>query len=118
MRILVCGGRDFRNREFLEKVLDRLQPTAIIHGDAKGADSLAGAYARKRQIPCTAYPPDRQLDGYGYDWKFKRNIRMLTSSKPDLVAAFPGGPGTAHMARTAKRNGYPTKQFSPAAPQE
>ena len=115
MRALVCGGREYRNRQFLHKVLDTINPTEIIHGGATGADTLAGEYARRRGIPCTAYPPDRSLDGPGRDWKFNRNARMLHTSRPDLVVAFPGGPGTAHMVRTARKAGYKVRQFAPEA---
>ena len=41
---------------------------------------------------------------------------MLRTSRPDLVVAFPGGPGTAHMVRTARKSGYRMKQFAPKAP--
>ena len=115
MRALVCGGREYRNRQFLHKVLDTIGPTEIIHGGATGADTLAGEYARERDIPCTAYPPDRSLDGPGRDWKFNRNARTLHTSRPDLVVAFPGGPGTAHMVRTARKSGYRVRQFAPKA---
>ena len=116
MRTLVCGSRTFQDRAFLDRVLDTIGPTEIIHGDATGADTLAGEYARERDIPCTAYPPDRSLDGPGRDWKFNRNARMLHTSRPDLVVAFPGGPGTAHMVRTARKAGYRVGRFSPNAP--
>ena len=54
---------------------------------------------KMRGVPVKAYPPSRKLDGPGRDWKFRRNTRMLLASKPDLVVAFPGGPGTAHTVR-------------------
>lgn len=31
--------------------------------------------------------------------------KMLDEGKPDLVVAFPGGPGTAHMVRIARAAG-------------
>lgn len=104
--VLVCGGRDYRNRGLVNRTLDRLGPGTVIHGAANGADTLAGEWAKARGVPCTPYPPDRKLDGPGRDWKFRRNKRMLLASQPDLVVAFPGGPGTAHMVRTAKANGF------------
>ncbi len=111
--VLACGGRTFANYRFVQRVLDHVKPTKIVHGNAFGADTLAGRYAREHGIPCTSYPPDRSLDGPGKDWKFRRNERMLHASKPDSVVAFPGGPGTAHMVRTAKKAGYPVRQFAP-----
>ena len=82
----------FANYRFVQQVLDHVKPTKIVHGNAFGADTLAGRYAREHGIPCTSYPPDRSLDGPGRDWKFRRNERMLHASKPDSVVAFPGGP--------------------------
>src|SRR5437879_5207871 len=44
MRMLVTGGRDFSDREFLFDALDRLHAahgfTVLIHGDENGADRL------------------------------------------------------------------------------
>jgi len=34
-----------------------------------------------------------------------RNEQMLREGKPDVVVAFPGGRGTAHMVRIAKEAG-------------
>lgn len=34
-----------------------------------------------------------------------RNQRMLDDGRPELVVAFPGGPGTAHMCRIAREAG-------------
>ena len=48
-RILITGSRDFANRELLFLTLDRLHEehgfTLLIHGDAQGADRLAGEWA-------------------------------------------------------------------------
>jgi predicted Rossmann-fold nucleotide-binding protein len=42
-------------------------------------------------------------DNFGSRAGAMRNENMLLLA-PDLVVAFPGGPGTAHMVRIAKRN--------------
>lgn len=46
-------------------------------------------------------------DGKRYDAKagFRRNQRMIDDGKPTLVAAFPGGDGTADMVRRARQAG-------------
>ena len=55
MDLLVCGGRDYQDYQALRSTLDRLHKdlhfTTIIHGAARGADSLAGRWARERNIP-------------------------------------------------------------------
>ena len=105
-RVLGCGGRTYSDYRAVTQALNLLQPTSLRHGDAKGADTLVGHYGKEHGVPTFAYPPDRRLDGQGRDWKFRRNERMLHTAKPDLVVAFPGGPGTDHMVRTARKHGY------------
>lgn len=107
MRLLVCGGRDFVDREWMFSVLDKLAPTVVIHGAAPGADTLADEWAKARGVPREPYPAEW--------WKYKnrkaagpiRNSRMLREGKPDAVLAFPGNDGTADMTRKAKRAGVP-----------
>jgi hypothetical protein len=107
MRVLVCGGRDFDDRDLLMGTLSALAKTesidAVIEGNAKGADRLAGYWARDRGITNLKFRPDWQNHG-----KYAgpiRNQRMLDEGKPDLVIAFPGGNGTADMVRRAKAAG-------------
>lgn len=113
-RVLVCGGRDYFDRERVFAVLDGLhaeRPIAlIIHGAARGADSLAGEWAVSRGVEQTG-------DRYkitSLDWQSLgpkagplRNQQMLDECKPDLVAVFPGGRGTANMMRRAQAANVP-----------
>ena len=106
MRLLVCGGRDFNNQSrvfhVLYKIHEKRPITEIIHGDARGADSLAGRWAQIEHIKETAVPAD--WDTHGKAAGLLRNQQML-EMKPDGVVAFPGGRGTAHMVRIAKQEG-------------
>ena len=111
MRVLVCGGRNYRNREHVFMVLDSIQPSVVIHGGAKGADQLAGDWAKERKVECRTYPA--QWDRYGKSAGFRRNEQMLQQEKPKLVIAFPGGNGTAHMVRTARQRGYRVTEVTP-----
>ncbi len=70
---------------------------------ARGADLLAAAWARSRGIPARPFPADWNRDGKAAG--FLRNVRMLREGRPDLVVAFPGGKGTAHMVGLARRAG-------------
>ena len=106
--VLVCGGRDFTGYQAVRAFLDGIAPREIVHGAARGADTLAGRYARDRALPCQEFPVDWYPEGrFHRGAAFDRNKRMLTTSRPDLVVAFPGGGGTAHMVRTAREHGYP-----------
>jgi hypothetical protein len=107
MRVLVCGGRRFADRALLEAVLDRLhraRPFAVlIEGDAQGADRMAGAWAEARGIDRLVFKAD--WDRLGAKAGPTRNRQMLAEGKPDLVVAFPGRHGTAHMMRIARAAG-------------
>lgn len=107
MRLLVCGGRDFKDLPFLDQELDRLHAERrvkhVITGCAPGADLMAQFWAGANEIP---------VDVYVADWKKHgraagpiRNQRMLDEGRPDLVVAFPGGRGTADMTKRAKAAG-------------
>ncbi len=99
MRVLVCGGRHYKDKDALWIALDRLheieQITYLTHGDAKGADRLAGKWAKDRKVKVKPYPIEKGEDG------FARNERMLKDSLPQLCIHFPGGAGTADMRRRA-----------------
>ena len=106
-RVLVCGGRDFDDREFLDVVLDSLHYFAgfrvVIHGGAKGADDMAGRWASARHIVPEVYRAE--WDKHGKEAGPLRNWRMAREGEPDLVVAFPGGKGTASMVRIARQCG-------------
>src|SRR5438132_11768271 len=99
MLILVCGGREYADGHALNAALDAINAdrpvTQLIHGAARGADSLAAAWARSRGIPTLPFPADWKNDGKAAG--FVRNAKMVRDGRPDLVVAFPGGKGTAHM---------------------
>ncbi len=105
MKVLVCGGRNYANVGFLNVTLSELhvryQFTRLIHGGANGADTLAGAWAIARGIPVDVFPAEWRSDGRAAG--AIRNVRMLREGQPQLIVAFPGGKGTAHMVSIAKR---------------
>ena len=103
---LVCGGRDWganqneidRTFDDLDAALSTLGISHIIHGGAKGADSLAGEWAASRNIPVTIFPA--QWNTFGKSAGYRRNVEMA-QTKPNFVIAFPGGAGTEHMIKIA-----------------
>lgn len=38
MKVLICGGRDFEDVEFLGRVLEGLNISSLLHGGARGAE--------------------------------------------------------------------------------
>lgn len=104
MKVLVCGGRDFLDWPALFNVLDQLPITRVIEGGATGADTGAAMWAFCRGIPYEEYPAD--WGRYGLKAGPRRNQRMLTFGRPELVVAFPGGPGTRDMVKRATSTGF------------
>ena len=114
MRVLVTGGRDFTNAALMAWVLWDVQVTLgpiteIIHGDATGADHLAGNWAFDSRIPSTCEQADWNQGPQGGP---ERNARMVAMN-PDLVVAFPGGTGTADCVRKAKAAGIEVRVVPP-----
>lgn len=109
IRVLVCGGRDYDDRERVFAVLDKLDKerdiSAVIDGGATGADLFGFAWA------CSL---DKIRHTFKADWATHgkkagplRNQRMLDEGKPDVVVVFPGGKGTADMRARAEKAGVP-----------
>ena len=106
-RVLVCGGRDYADKERLFKVLDELNAlepfTLLIHGGARGADTLAGEWGIARGVTTLVFHAN--WEGYGKAAGSIRNAKMLNEGKPNYIIAFPGGRGTADMVRRGRTAG-------------
>lgn len=102
MNILVCGGRDFSDYQLMSEVLSDYEDVAdvIIHGGAKGADKMAGVWAKSNGVHSAEVTA--LWNSYGKSAGYKRNTAMLLL-KPDLVIAFSGGVGTKMMVDLARR---------------
>ena len=102
-RTLVCGGRDYRDYRRIFEVLSSLEPSMVIHGDARGADTGADIWAVVHGVPFQRCPADWARGGHAAGPV--RNAEMLRDHKPELVVAFPGGYGTANMVLQAEDAG-------------
>ena len=109
MKVLVTGSRELTNRQLVFNTLDRIRPSSIVHGAARGADKLSGDWAEENNVSEFAYPA--QWSRYGRAAGVIRNSEMLEKEKPDLVIAFllPGSRGTADMVRKARQAGVTVK---------
>jgi len=108
MRVLVCGGRDFNDSDFIWNKLYELNSsegpfTCLIHGCAAGVDTQAKIWAETLKIPILGFRAEWQK--YGNIAGPMRNGRMLRDGKPNLVIAFPGNRGTMNMKRQAREAG-------------
>lgn len=119
MVVLINGSRDFNDYSLLEeKCYEILSPfikkgdkIIIIEGDARGADKLAGKFAKENNF---------ELEIYAADWEhlgkkagLLRNIEMVEGSrfghKPDILISFNMGTrGTQHTIDYWKSK-YPNK---------
>lgn len=113
MRVLICGGRDFTDKNYFWKKMDEIsesfdfdnkQPIIIISGKARGADTLAEEYANECGWEFRGYPAKWKL--FGKAAGVFRNQEMLDNEEPDLVIVFPGGTGTSDMKTRALRDDY------------
>lgn len=65
MRLLVCGGRDFRDRAALKRRMAQLAQgeMVLIEGGARGADSLAHEIAAELGWTIETFPADWNAHG-------------------------------------------------------
>lgn len=108
-RLLVCGGRDYHDAATVSHTLDRVLRergiAVLIHGAARGADTLAAEWAKATGVPVMDFPADWKRDGKAAGPL--RNQRMLDEGKPSACVAFRGGRGTADMVRRCEAAGVP-----------
>lgn len=119
MKILVCGGRDYKDRAKVYSTLEEIHTltpiTKVIDGGAKGADQFAYDWSTSKGKDfwdkglCWHISYPAEWDIYGKKAGPIRNKQMLEEGKPDMVIAFPGGKGTAHMVKIAKEANIPVK---------
>lgn len=114
MRVLVCGGRDFIDYGLVYRTLDKIKDqeivSCVIHGGARGADSLGKRWADETETPSREFPAD--WNRYGKSAGYVRNKQMLDEGRPNLVVAFPGGKGTYMMIKLAKEAGLEVLEIS------
>lgn len=111
MRVLICGSRDWTDEDAIFRALLCLPlDAAIIHGDARGADTIADRAAEALGI--ARYPFPAEWRKHGRRAGPIRNRQMLDEGLPDEVIAFRKrgpSPGTDDMVRQARADGVPVK---------
>lgn len=107
MIILICGGRDFNDWAMFNQAMSVMpwKPTLVVHGDARGADTMGKLWALKNGIYAIAVPA--LWDSLGNKAGSARNQKMLDLFNIDQVIAFPGGSGTQDMINRANDKGIP-----------
>lgn len=116
--VLVTGSRNWSDVELLARRLNRLpDDTTLIHGGARGVDTLAGEFARRKGFEVGVFPAPWKTEGRKAG--FIRNEWML-DEQPNLVIAFATdietSRGTRHCALGAHDRGYSLEIWQPGKP--
>jgi hypothetical protein len=124
VRVLITGSREFTDRAVIAAAISQVarenpnRALLIRHGAARGADSLAGAVARKypgRLVEEVHAVTDWKNPDGSKNWKagFDRNQRMVDAGA-DICLAFlhpaAKNAGTRHCMRAAHEAGIPVRE--------
>lgn len=125
VRVLITGSRDWTDQAVLWEALDHVylnecgHPSVmrVVHGAARGADSLAQAWYEDRLEMGWAVMIERHpalWNSFGRRAGILRNIEMVKLGA-DVCLAFPLGEskGTRHCMAQASSSGIPVRVFSP-----
>jgi hypothetical protein len=118
IRLLVCGSREWWDRDLLRQVLSNgwwnQLIRVLVEGEARGADNMAREWAFDNGIEVEPYPAD--WDRYGKPAGPIRNQQMLDEGEPTLVVAFHddlyNSKGTRDMVKRAQRAGIQVEVYS------
>lgn len=111
IRVGVCGGRKYLDRDNVYGSLNVLHASRrirlIVEGAATGADAIAEEWAYSHGIPVLSIPAQWALHGNAAGPI--RNAEI--AEHIDVLAAFPGGRGTASMKQEAQKKGILIYEF-------
>jgi len=116
-RVLVTGSRDWTDLLTIDKALGAEQGLAamdlrrlvVVHGAARGADTLADRWAYRNGVAVERHPARWRENGvYNPQAGLLRNRKMVALGA-DVCLAFihSGSRGASHCARLAEQAGIP-----------
>lgn len=113
MKVIIAGGRNFFNYEFLKMKCDVIlhgKPIVeIVSGTANGADRLGERYAKEKGYTITQFPA--QWDKFGKSAGYKRNQQMAEYADSLIVFWDGKSRGSKHMIDIAKSQGLTISVF-------
>lgn len=105
--IIVAGGRDFNDYEYLKKTLlsitNKVLDVEIVSGTARGADNLGERFAIEHDLPIKKFPAN--WDKYGKSAGYKRNAEMAKYANACVIFWDGVSRGTGHMIDLAQTAG-------------
>jgi len=110
MRVLICGDRNWKNREAIFACVGAFpEGVPVIEGEQRGADKIAAEAGRFHDVTVLGFPAE--WDRYGKAAGRIRNRQMLKEGKPTLVVFFHNNlresKGTKDMVKIAVAAGVP-----------
>lgn len=116
--IAVTGGRDSTNVAWIRSRLDVMRDgmTFLAHGDARGTDRIAAAWADDAGVRHSGGTFAARWEALGRCAGHSRNQEIIDSVRPDALHAFFGGAGTADMVSRCRRSGVPIVHEAPTSP--
>ena len=120
LRILITGSRDFSDKTLAQQALvwvanvagvENPADVTVVHGDARGADTLLAEVAASYGCVVEAHPA--RWDELGKRAGAIRNCEMVALGA-DVCLAFPmpDSRGTFHCMREAEKAGIPVVNLS------
>lgn len=105
MKVIIAGGRDYKERSDhireVKRLLSEWGATEVVSGLAKGADALGVRIGMQLGLPIAKFPANWNRHGKGAG--HIRNRQMAEYA--DALIALPGSRGTENMIDQAKANG-------------
>lgn len=107
MKVIIAGSRNVTDPRIVDRAVKasgwHMDITEVIHGGARGVDTLAGAWARGFDIPVRAFPANWREHGRAAG---PIRNRIMAEHGQALIAIWDGeSRGTKNMIEEAKRRG-------------
>lgn len=105
MKVIVAGSRHFNNKNFIWDIIDNspFPITELVHGCAKGVDTIAGEWALHNKISVKEFPAN--WEKYGKGAGPVRNMEMAKYADALIAIIFENSRGTMNMIQTALKLG-------------
>ena len=111
MRVIVCGGRNFQDKEFcfekLDEIMSSLKDMKIVSGNAKGADAFGEEYALKNGLKLSVFKADwKKYSRAAGPIRNREMYHYALKDEPMIIAFWDGvSKGTKNMIEVASRDG-------------